>query len=269
MSRSRFHQALALPITVIALALAACDESSTGPGAQLVETAFATVAPIRVGAGTQLRLDAIYSDGSVRDVTHEVVRWSSSLPGVASVSGTGHVGGIKPGSSVISATFGGRSTEIAVQVTPSVQRITFDFVALEAIGSCEDIFSGAGDYSYRITVTDASGTLSTIAQTNSYPNSNHATTLAVGSRISINKTVSWLREPTAGTYLEVVLRGTEWDYPPFSTPYHDSKMSDLSTSGRHQFDGNAVLSSTGERVLTLGNSACGLRLRYRVFVAPE
>ena len=72
---------------------------------------------IPIGSSQQLISTATYSDGSTRDVTAHS-NWSSGAPGVATVvQTTGVASGVASGTSVITATFGGKNSSTNLTVT--------------------------------------------------------------------------------------------------------------------------------------------------------
>lgn len=81
------------------------------------------------GQTQQFTLSASFSDGTTQDVTSSAA-WSSDTPLVASVNGSGLATGLSPGSSQVSATFGGTSTSTNLTVNnPTVSRIDVTPVA--------------------------------------------------------------------------------------------------------------------------------------------
>ena len=72
---------------------------------------------IPIGSSQQLISTATYSDGSTRDVTAHS-NWTSGAPGVATVVQTnGVASGVASGTSVITATFGGKNSSTNLTVT--------------------------------------------------------------------------------------------------------------------------------------------------------
>jgi hypothetical protein len=99
---------------LIPLLLAACGSDSTGPSAEVGSVSVTTPqATIAVGGTVQLAASILSTTGSVLpgDVT-----WSTSDEAVASVSPSGLVTGVKPGTSVISAAAGGHSGSVTITV---------------------------------------------------------------------------------------------------------------------------------------------------------
>ncbi|MEG3025627.1 MAG: Ig-like domain-containing protein, partial [Aeromonas sp.] len=77
-----------------------------------------TTPPLTLAAGLtgQLTATGSYSDGSSADVTANV-QWSSSDPAIATVSQTGLVTAVAPGSTTITGTLDGQTATISVTVT--------------------------------------------------------------------------------------------------------------------------------------------------------
>lgn len=91
------------------------EQSATGAAEAEVEAAAAAEATIYVGGTVQFLAIGHYSDGSVEDLTDQIV-WSSSNSAVATVSSTGLVTGVSPGVVTITATFGELSGSLTLQV---------------------------------------------------------------------------------------------------------------------------------------------------------
>ena len=77
-----------------------------------------TVPPLTLAVGLtgQLSANGSYSDGSSRDVSADV-SWSSDDPSVATVSATGLVTAVAPGTAIITGTLGAESATLLVTVT--------------------------------------------------------------------------------------------------------------------------------------------------------
>jgi Ice-binding-like/Bacterial Ig-like domain (group 2) len=88
------------------------------PGAELVTVTVAPQGPaIAIGAGQQFTATASYSDNTSRDVT-AVAAWTSASATVATVNATtGLAKGVAAGTSVITATFGGKAGSSTLTVT--------------------------------------------------------------------------------------------------------------------------------------------------------
>ncbi len=78
---------------------------------------------INVGQTSQLQATAHMSDGTTQNAT-ALSAWVSGTPGVATVSSSGLVTGQGAGQSTVTATFGGKSGQVTMQVTnPAPQKI--------------------------------------------------------------------------------------------------------------------------------------------------
>jgi plastocyanin len=106
--------------TIVLVLLAACgggDSSSTGPDSTAVVASVSlnvTAAQLGVGQTLQLTATPLTSTGTV---TSSAVTWSTSAPGIASVSIAGLVTGVATGSATITATAGGRAGTAAITVS--------------------------------------------------------------------------------------------------------------------------------------------------------
>lgn len=106
--------------------LAACGGSSGGQEANPPTTPATTVVSIAVTPGTAsiptngvqaFVAIATFGDGSTRDVS-ATANWTTATAGIAAVTPTtGVVTGVSSGSSVITASFGGKSSAATVSVT--------------------------------------------------------------------------------------------------------------------------------------------------------
>ncbi len=110
------------------------------------------------GVSGQLTATGVYSDGSVHDITNSVV-WTSLSPQVGSVSASGLVTALTPGSVVLSATLGSVSrtqaltvtsaTLVSIGVTPTnssaPQGLTTQFTAIGVFtdGTTQDLTASA------------------------------------------------------------------------------------------------------------------------------
>jgi plastocyanin len=107
-------------LTIVPLALAACSggDSSTSPAAAGVASVSLNVTNSQLGVGQTLQLSAtpLTNTGTV---TTGTATWSSSAPGVASVSQSGLVTGVTAGVATISAAIGGRTASATITVSAS------------------------------------------------------------------------------------------------------------------------------------------------------
>ncbi|WP_342058627.1 beta strand repeat-containing protein [Aeromonas sp. OTU364] len=76
----------------------------------------ATASTLAAGTKAQLTAVASYSDGSSQNIT-PLVSWSSSDSDVATVSTSGEVTAVAPGTAVITGSFGGQTSNLTVTVT--------------------------------------------------------------------------------------------------------------------------------------------------------
>ncbi|WP_295993629.1 ice-binding family protein [Rugamonas sp.] len=108
--------------------LAACGGGDQGrdpilglPAAALVSVAVTpAIAAIPTGGTLQLTATANYADGSSHDVTTGSA-WTSASPAVATINGSsGLATGVAAGTSVLAASFGGKSGSATLTVNPAV-----------------------------------------------------------------------------------------------------------------------------------------------------
>lgn len=140
-TRARAFGSLAL----LVLAASCGGDGSTGPDPDAV--ASVTLAPasaeLVVGGTVQLTATAVNDQGGI---VQAEVTWTTSDRAVASVSGVGRVTGLAPGSTVVTATAGGRSGEATVTVIDPVPPDPPSGLRAEALSADE----------VRLTWTDAS-----------------------------------------------------------------------------------------------------------------
>ena len=94
-----------LAIIALVVVMTACGKDSPTERGPLVVTV--TPANPRITSGTEVQLSAAVTGAS--GLT-QLFDWSSSQPGVASISLTGRITGLRPGSTVITAMWNGDST---------------------------------------------------------------------------------------------------------------------------------------------------------------
>ena len=105
---------LIIPILVTVGGLAACDSSTSpivgGIGATIVSNSAFAIAPNRVhltvGQSTQLTTNALLSPGTD-------VEWGSRMPVIASVTPTGRVTAVSPGTTTVFARLSSDTTRMA------------------------------------------------------------------------------------------------------------------------------------------------------------
>jgi hypothetical protein len=266
------------------LAGAACGSNPAGPdGPQPSPTpAPATVASMRVegaaslaeGATTQLRAMAQLSDGSSRDVTSQA-SWQSSLPSVASVSGTGLVTAVTSGTTDINASYQGHTGRQTLTVGAAEWDVRVDVASFTASETCDDFTQGLDtmEVAYKVSVVLANGQQAVLADTG-YPGNpsgsslNGAVRLRQGQVVSVGRSQTFRLPGRAGEFARVEFRATEWDeqvvvIPPSVRWVRDDRMNDRSGSRSHQY-ANGAWSSLGNNSITLGVSGCRARIDYSV-----
>lgn len=101
------------------LALSCGGDGPTGPDPAVVVSVTVTPSSATLTEGETLPLSATALNGLGEPAVGATVSWSSSAPGVASVSAAGVVTAVAPGTASVTATAGGRSASAAVTVRPS------------------------------------------------------------------------------------------------------------------------------------------------------
>jgi uncharacterized protein YjdB len=108
-------------LAAAALLLTACGGTPTGTGG--VEAVVITPSTLSVGVGGIDSLSAIAIGAGGTAVT-TTIAWQSLAPTIATVTGTGKVTGIVPGTARVIASAGGRADTVEVQVYGALQAIT-------------------------------------------------------------------------------------------------------------------------------------------------
>jgi hypothetical protein len=145
--------------------------SGTGAPPNLASIAVTPLNP-SIAAGTTLQFTATgtYSDGSTQDLTNSV-SWSSSVPGVASISNAGLASGSSQGSTSITASSGsiagstsltvGAPALVSIAVTPANPSFALGTTqALKATGTYTD--GGTQDLTNSVTWKAASPAVATV-----------------------------------------------------------------------------------------------------------
>ncbi len=101
---------------MLAFLAAACGSDSTGP--QAVASVQVSPATFQVQAGASAALTAILRDASGNELTGRAITWTSGNGAVATVSTTGAVSGVSPGTTTITATSDGVAGTASVTVIP-------------------------------------------------------------------------------------------------------------------------------------------------------
>lgn len=251
---------------VLAIVVAsACSKNSPtsptttpAPAATVSSVAITGTNAIDVGAQTSLRATATKSDGSTEDVT-ATAAWQTSNPAVATVSSGGAVRALTAGATAVSATFGGQTGQLDLQVNAvdDVQRVVLRLTSLVIDGTCDDnnIFEDSvdGEFEFRFTLTRDGGT------TTIWSSGRTALTKGAHSR---SQSQTFNRNVTQGEDFLVQFEGTEFD----GLLGADPRMNGRSRNFSHVYSGG---SWSGGRSLSLGNSACGATMNYTITSAPQ
>ena len=194
---------------------------------------------IVVGGTQQFTAHGSYSDGSQMDLTMQVT-WSSSSPGVATVSASGLANSLAVGTTTITGKIGGVSGSTTLTVSPSIRSISitpinsfipvtttiqFTSMATMSDGTMQNVTSSA-DW------TSSSTATATIS--NSAGSQGTATAVAIGST-TISATVSGITGLTGLTVTNAVTMTGNWN----------SQL--ISTTGEISFL-SATLSQTGNAI---------------------
>jgi Big-like domain-containing protein/Kelch motif protein/galactose oxidase-like protein len=112
------HRSL-LAITLASALASACGGDGDGDGSPEppVETVTVTPNPASVQVGATVQLAATLEDANGNALTGRTVTWASGAAGTATVTGSGVVGGVAPGTVTITATSEGKSGSATVTVT--------------------------------------------------------------------------------------------------------------------------------------------------------
>lgn len=282
-STTNRRRRMSLGMTVAMLtAVAACGGSSpTAPSGGGGGSTSATLTAVNVGGTSsvtlgqtaQLKATAMRSDGSEQDVTSQAA-WLSSDPAVAAVSTTGVLTPLKTGNVTVTATYQGKSgsSPVAVEAPQFSLRVTLD--SFVVISTCDDFTQGLteGEYSVKFTTADASGRVTDLFSTASYPGSTSRPVVLSNGRagavsaVGVDKTYSVSGQ--AGQSVRVRFNATEWDsqivlIPPSTRWIHDGDMDDRSTSRTHSYS-NGTFTGLGANSLTLGSGNCRIQANYTV-----
>lgn len=262
-------------VALVVLA-AGCSKSPTAPsgGTTPTTTAVAISGTLAVteGSSSQLKATATRSDASTQDVTQQAT-WRSSDPAVATISATGLLTPVAPGTADISATYDSQTGRGTTQVSAATYVVTVSTQTVVAVGTCDDVTQGltSGEFAYRVLAIPTTGSQVTMSETAAYPGNSSApqgVNLREDTPESIAATRVFSIPGQAGQGVRIQFNATEWDQqivviPPSIRWIHDDRMDDRSTSRTHSI-ANGSVSGTGPNTLSLGNSSCGIRMNYAV-----
>jgi hypothetical protein len=135
--------------TLAASAACAGDDSVTGPSTVPVASVTVTAPAPTVVAGQTATLTATVADAAGRPLTGRTITWTSSAELVATVSPTGAVTAVSPGTTRITATSEGRHASVDLTVLSRgtlVSEVTLDVAAFTlAIGETRQIVATPRD----------------------------------------------------------------------------------------------------------------------------
>ena len=218
---------------------------------------------VNVGSASDTTATARRSDGST-EVAGSTADWQSSSPRVATDSPQRRVTAVLPGSSVISAAFGGQTGQPSVEVmalvpSPNVQLVTVDAGRVVVDGACdtEGTLESIHDaeLSFRFEV-EHSGTGPTLVWSTSRE------PLRLGSPSIDNRGVTFARHVSQGE--DSVL----W----FTTTEHDgllgrnARLSGLAGGRPHTYESGEWAANTSP--ISVGSSDCGAIVHWSGAVAP-
>jgi alpha-tubulin suppressor-like RCC1 family protein len=110
--------------SLIGVTLCACGASPTGPGPASQITVIPTQATL-VSLDETLQLSAVARDAAGREIPGQVFKWSSSNPAAVSVSASGLVTALMPGTAVVGAALGGVAGGAEITVAQAPARLVF------------------------------------------------------------------------------------------------------------------------------------------------
>ena len=209
---------------------------------------------VDVGSTTEMTATARRSDGST-EVVSSTADWQSSNTAVATVSSDGRVTAVSPGSSMISAAFGGRSGQLPVEVTAGVhiERVTIAAEELTIRGTCDtdSLFESSedGEFYFRFEVERSGGRTSIWGADEKFTLGKHPLTAAT----------AFNRNITQGEDFILWFYATEYD----GLLGADPKLPGGGRSRSYTYeDGVGWVASSN--VLELGSSDCGASIRWTV-----
>jgi hypothetical protein len=266
----------------LAVTITACGSSPTGPGngnnngggstATVTNVTIGGATSVTEGGTAQLTATANRSNGTTETVTSQAT-WNSSNTMVATVSATGLLTALAPGSTDISAAFGGQTGRRTLQVAVARFGLVLAIQSVTALNTCDDFTQGLtnGEFATRVQWVTPNGGTEILDQTTAYPgdpDNLRVYNLGQGESQSINETRTFTLDGEAGQFVRVQFNATEWDsqiviIPPSTRWVRDGDMNDRSTTRTHSFS-NGNFGSLGPNSLTLGASGCQIRLSYNL-----
>lgn len=266
---------LGMWLAMVALT-AACGKSSestpTGPTRAVSSVSIGGATSVSEGGTTQLTATAQYSDSTSESVTSQAT-WTSSDPTVATVSATGLVTALKTGPVDVSATFQSVVGRRTMQIAAARFQLRVALDGVTAIDTCDDVTQGLteGEFAVQIRTVLTDGTSHTLYETDGYPGSLtelRGFKLARGATQGLNGNRTYTLNGTAGQFVRVEFRATEWDtqlvlIPPSIRFVPDSDMNNRQGTRTHTYS-NGNFTNLGPGSVTLGSGGCQIRLNYDV-----
>jgi hypothetical protein len=242
-------------LVISATILAACSEGSpTAPTPSVASVTVSGANSVNVGSTTDMTATARRSDGSAEVVT-TAAAWQSSNAAVATVAPSGRVTAVAPGSSVISAAFGGQTGQLPLQVmaVDDVQVVTVTLTHVIVDGTCDtdSIFEshGDGEFTFLFEV-ERSGT----GRTPVWSTNRQAFTL--GSHPFAGIGLEFTRNVSRGEDFVLWFTATEWD----GLLGADPKLAGTGVGRPHTYQGGRWVTSGTS--ISLGSSGCGATIHW-------
>jgi hypothetical protein len=137
--------------------LPSADFTATAVAAPPVPVASVAVSPAAPGVevGKTVQLTAATADAAGSPLSGRAVAWSSASPGIATVSASGVVTGVAPGSASITATSEGRRGSATVTVTTAPDTTAPELRAFSFSPASVDVGSAAAPVEFTFTAADA------------------------------------------------------------------------------------------------------------------
>jgi hypothetical protein len=147
------NRGITLSIMAAIIAVTACgsDDSPTGTAAVVSVSVGAPTGPILVGATTTLTATA--KDASGNTVSGAAIAWTSSSDAIATVSSSGVVTGVAPGTATITATSNGKSGTAAVTVNSKIVNFTATLIPGNEPGTLVGNPTGNGTFTATLDTT--------------------------------------------------------------------------------------------------------------------
>lgn len=257
-----------LPLLVLSTTiLAACSGAAATPPAPPAPTAtWSSVSDaysVNVGSASDTTATARQSDGST-EVAGSAADWQSPSPRAATDSAQQRVTVVLPGSSVLSAAFGGQAGPSSVEVmalvpSPNVQLVTVDAGRVVVDGACDTDgtveSSHDAELAFRFEV-EHSGTGPTLVWSTSRE------PLRLGAPSTDDHGVTFARNASQGKDFVLWFTTTEHD----GGLGRDARLSGL--AGGRPYTDESGQSAANTSPISVGSSDCGAIVHWSGAVAP-